>query len=217
MRPLTLDTPKPLLKVAGKPIIEHLVSVLPKEAGELLVVVGYLGNKIKNYCGKNFLGRQVKYIEQEKKLGTFDALKKCEPFLEKGERFFLFYADDIHGGKGISGLLNYDLGLLISEAEKPEKFGVVSLNEDNSIRKIIEKPVRPKSNMVSSGAMLLDKKIFDFSPKVSASGKYYLSEAVSDMIKKYKIYAVRSSLWVPIGYPEDLKKAEEVLKVTNNK
>lgn len=213
MRPLTLKTPKPLLRVNGEPILEHIVRRLPGEINELIIVVGYLGEQIRDYCGNEFLGRRVRYVWQKKKLGTYHALKLCESLIENGEKFFILYADNIHGTEGIRSCLNHGYAVTIEESKNPKESGVVCLNDDNSISKIIEKPENPLSNLVSTGVLLLDSKIFKYEADLHLNGEYYLTDAVSKMLKDgYKIFAVKSTMWLPIGYPEDIRKAEKFLR-----
>lgn len=213
MRPLTLKTPKPLLKVGGSPILKHIVSRLPNVINELILVIGYLGEQIKDYCGDEFLGKQVHYVWQGKKLGTYHALKLCEPLIEKGERFFVLYADDIHGKEGIENCLNHKRALIVEEVEDPRKFGVVRLNSDNSIAEIIEKPEIPSSNLVSAGVLLLDSKIFEYEADLHPNGECYLTSALSKMLRDgHQIFAVKSTFWLPIGYPDDIKQAETILQ-----
>lgn len=213
MRPLTLETSKPLLKVGGKPILEHIVSRLPDAVNELVLVIGYMGDRIKDYCGDNFLGKQTQYVWQEKPLGTYHALKLCESLIGKDERFFVLCADDIHGKKGIENCLGHKYALVVAEVEDPRKFGVVRLNSDSSIAEITEKPENPSSNLVSTGILLLDSEIFKYRADPHPNGEYYLTDALSKMLKDgHKLFAVKSTMWLPIGYPEDIKKAEEALR-----
>ncbi len=214
MRPLTENTPKPLLKVAGKTILEQIISRLPEEISELILVVGYLGQQIVDFCGDEFLGRKVKYVWQEKKLGTFHALKLCQYLFEPSERFLMLFADDIHGAEGIAECVKYERALVVEETDEPWKFGIVQLGEDMSITDIVEKPEKnPPSNLASTGVLLLDTKIFDYEAEQHPNGEYYLTSALSKMLKSgHKVYAVKSTLWLPVGYPEDIKKAEERLK-----
>lgn len=212
MRPLTLTKPKALLETAGKPLIYHIVSRLPKAVDEIVLVVGYLGRQIMDYCGNEFMGKKMKYVWQEKKLGTYHALKICEPLIEKDEKFFMLFGDDIHGKEGLEECLEYGAALLVQEVNNPERFGVVTLNEDKSVAEFIEKPENPPTSLASTGAMLLDAKVFEHEADMHSNGEYYLTTSIAKMIKTgHKIYAVKSSMWLPIGYPEDLKKAEEML------
>lgn len=215
MRPLTLKTPKPLLKVGGRPILEHIVSRLPNEIDDLILVIGYLGEQIKNYCGNEFLGRRVRYVWQKEKLGTYHALKLCEPLIESDERFLVLYADDIQDTEEIRNCFDHERAMMVAKVEDPRKFGVVCLNSDNSISEIIEKPENPSSNLVSTGVLLLDSKIFEYKADMHPNGEYFLTNVISKMIKNnYQFFAVKSTLWLSIGYPEDIKKAEEFLRIT---
>lgn len=165
MRPLTLKTPKPLIKVAGRPILEHLVSRFPKEIDELILVVGYLGEQIKDYCGNSFLGRPVTYVWQKQKLGTYQALELCRPHLRESEPFLLFYSDDLVDEKTIRNLLEPELAVVCQVAEDPRPFGVVTPNDDFTIKTIVEKPEKPTSNLVMANGYKLTTKIFDYPPK----------------------------------------------------
>jgi len=212
MRPLTLNTPKPLLKVAGKTLLDYLLNGLPKEITELIIVIGYLGDKIKNYLGEEFLGKKVIYVHQRQKLGTFDALEHCESYLNKGN-FLMLYADDFHSPLNFKRLLKTGgLGVLLAEVPNPERFGVAVMNPDGTIKEIEEKPKNPKSNLVSCGPAVLNRKILNFPPPKHHTGEYFLPDSINLMIKAGStFYGVKSDWWIPIGYPEDLKKAEKFL------
>lgn len=213
MRPLTNDTPKPLLKIGNRPLLEQIVLRLPEIIDELILVVGYLGEQIKDYCGEEFLGRKVNYVWQKEKLGTFDALKRCKSLIDPGEKFLLLYADDIHGQEGIEECLKHDCALMVAEVADARKFGVVILNNDGTVAEVMEKPAQPPTNLVSTGVLLLNDKIFKYDVPRQPNGEYYLTDAISQMIKDgEKIFAIKSTLWLPIGYPEDLAKAEKILQ-----
>jgi NDP-sugar pyrophosphorylase family protein len=215
MRPLTLDTPKPLLKVASRPLIQHIVESLPLEIDELLIVIGYLGDKIRAFCGERFLGRKVRYVFQEKKLGTADALKRCRPYLKK-ERFLVLNGDDLFHPAELYECLKYKKALLVAEHHEPQRFGVVTLREDGTIARIVEKPEAPESNIVSTGALLTDEKIFDFEPERHPNGEYYVADMLDKMIRSgERVWAVKTAGWFPIATPEDLLLAENFLKEYN--
>lgn len=213
IRPLTDNTPKPMLKILNKPILAHILDSLPEEINEVILVVGYLKEKILNYFGNNFGRFQIQYVNQSGRLGTYHALTLCKDLIKDNERFLMLYADDLHGKEGLAKCVNYaEYSLLIFESENPNKFGAVELDETNYIIGIEEKPEHPRTNLVSTGVMVLDKNIFKYPARQHPNGEYYLTSSIDQMIQNgCKFKAIRSDFWIPIGYPEDISKAEKIL------
>ena len=215
MRPLTDTMPKPLVSVAGKPLLEHTLSRFPKEVDHFIIVVGYRGGMIQKYCGDNFLGRKVTYLRQEKPEGTYRAIELARPHLEEGERFFVVYADDLHGAEGIKRCLEYPRALLVSEVEDPRPFGVIEHDEKGEIVDIIEKPENPKTNLVSSGVLLLDTAIFNYPPDRHPNGEFYIPDAIRKMISAHPVSIVRGSFWKMMSSPADVADAERLFAEEN--
>src|SRR3989344_5376283 len=101
MRPLTNDKPKQLVELQGKPLLDHILNSLPEEISALIIVVGYKGDQIRTWYGVTHAGKPITYVEQTERKGTRHALSLCEPYIEKGEKFFYLYADDLHGREGV--------------------------------------------------------------------------------------------------------------------
>lgn len=216
MRPLTFTTPKPLLKINGKPILQHTLEQLKGLVDEVLVVVGYKGDMIKEYFGDEFEGLRIKYVYQEKPMGTGHALLQVKDYI-KG-RFLMMYGDDIYHAKDIERCLEYDLSMLVQKVGDPRRFGVVII-EDGKAKDIIEKPEEPISNTASVGVFVLNHTIFDLLEDLTLSkrGEYELPDAIRRFIKFNEVYCIPvENIWIPIAYPEDLKAAEERLKCLKN-
>lgn len=211
LRPLTENCPKPLVKVAGKPLLDHIVEALPSAVDEIIMVVGYLGGMLQEYCGDTFHGRKVTYIEQNEQNGTAKALWLCKPLLRG--RFLFMFADDIHGKHDIARITSYTRGMLTTSSDTPERFGVIVRNPDGTLAEMIEKPKHPPSNLVSTGVMVLDAHIFEFEPERPLDGEYYLTEVIERYAHAYPIAVVEEDLWIPIGYPDDIQKAEKKLLI----
>ena len=209
LRPLTDDRPKPLVLVAGKPLLDHIVEGLPSAIDELIIVVGYLGEQIRAYCGEKFHGRRVRYVEQTVQDGTARALWLVRDMLNG--RFLFMFADDIHGKNDIARVVSFSRGILTMPSDTPERFGVIVRNPDGTLAEMIEKPTHPPSNLVSTGVMVLDRHIFEFEPERPVNGEYYLTEVLERYARKYPVAVVEEHLWLPIGYPEDIAKAEVAL------
>jgi len=210
LRPLTNDCPKPLVKVAGEAILDHIVRALPDEITELIIVVGYCGDQVRAYCGDRFHDRNVLYVEQENQLGTAHALKLCELYLTG--RFLVMLGDDIHSKKDIERALQHDRTVLVAVSENPERFGVIIRNDDGTLSEIVEKPANPSSNLVSTGTMVLDMAIFRHQVEPASNGEYYLSHMLESYAKDTPVHVVIEESWIPIGYPEDIARAEDILK-----
>ncbi len=211
MRPLTFDTPKPLLKVLGKSLIQYTFEAMPDSVDEVVVVVGYKKEQIQAFLGTEFLGRRVTYVVQEAVTGTADALMLARPHLGEGA-FLSFYADDIYAKADVEKLLAHRYGVLVAEVSDPRAFGVVELAPDGRLVSFEEKPEHPKSNLVSTGAFLLDEKMFSYSaPKNEKTGERYIVDMVMGLAHNEPFYGVLTNTWIPVGHPEDLKKAEQQL------
>lgn len=211
LRPLTSNKPKPLVEVAGQPLLFHAIKSLPEEVDKFIVVIGYEGEQIKKFLGDNFLGRPITYVWQHERKGTYHALLLCRPLLEEHERFLILYADDLTDQLTIKWCLAHELAAATKIVPDPSRFGVVLLNDDGSIKEVIEKPEQPISNVILTNAIVLNTKIFKYDPSL-VKNEFHISTVIAAMAKEYKIMAVPVNFWFPIATPEDVKKAEEILK-----
>lgn len=216
MLPLTLEKPKPMLEVLGKPLLAYIIESMPDEVDEILIVVGYKREVIENYFGESYDGKKINYIVQEKKTGTGDAIFLCRPYLKEGERFLLSWADDIYDKESITRCLSHRYCFLLAEASDPRRYGVILVNEDGSIKEIEEKPEHPKSKLIAPGIYILDTDIYDYSPEV-IHGENHLTPMLSGFARDHKVYTEKTDFWVTIGFPEDLKVAEGKIRERNEK
>jgi len=126
MLPLTAFTPKPLLEVGGKPIIYHVLNALPPEIDDIIIVVKYLGDKIKKRIGRYYKGIKIKYATGSDK-GNAYSFMNTKKYL-KDERFLLIYGDEIPNPEDIKKCLSRDLSILTYGDSI--KDGVMVLNTD---------------------------------------------------------------------------------------
>jgi len=214
LRPLTETVPKPLVTVNNKTLIDHIAEAMPSSIDEFIIVVGYKGEMIREYCGSEFHGRPVTYIEQTEINGPAKALWLTKDLI-KG-RFLFMFADDIHGKDDLARAVSFSRSILATVSDNPERFGVIVRNPDGTIAEMIEKPTSPSSNLVATGPMVLDKNIFDFSPEAPINNEYFMPEIIMRYKEKYPIAVVEEELWLAIGYPEDIERAERKIKIANN-
>lgn len=209
LRPLTDNTPKPLVKVAGKTLLDHIVEAFPSAIKEIIIVTGYKGEMIREYCGDVFHGRPVTYVEQTEINGPAQALWLCKQHIHG--RFLFMFADDIHGAQDLARAVSFSRSILATTSNTPERFGVIVRNPDGTIADMEEKPSSPSSNLVATGPMVLDEHIFAYTPEAPINGEYFMPEIIMRYKDKYPLAVVEEQLWIPIGYPEDIEYAEKLL------
>ena len=216
MLPLTLERPKQLVEVAGLPLIDHVLRALPAEIDEVIMVVGYKAAMLQEHIGTMYEGRKIRYVHQWMPAGTAHALSLARPFLDG--RFLLMNTDDIMGKKALEDAITHPLAILVSPHEYPENFGVVKVRENGTLEEIQEKPEYPATNLVSTGAMVLDERIFAYEAPRHVSGEYYMTAPLEAMAKEHDVVVVTQPLWIPVGCPEDIAIAEARLNdIEDNK
>ncbi|EKD58964.1 MAG: hypothetical protein ACD_56C00017G0002 [uncultured bacterium] len=209
MGELTNDVPKPMLQIKGKPILAHKIEELPKEIDEVILIVGYLGNKIQEYFGNFYAGRKISYIVQEELNGTGGAVHLAKDLIK--DDFLVMMGDDLYVRGDIEKIMKYDFALLGLEVENPRKFGVIMLDDDGTAKEIIEKPNIDGPALANIGLYKMKKEFFDYPLVKISETEYGLPQTMMRMKDKHKIVIEQATDWFPIGNPDDLKKAEEII------
>ena len=209
--PLTITKPKPLLKVANKTLLEHNLDNLNDIVDEVIIVVGYKKDLIKQYIGNKYKNLRIRYIEQKQQLGTAHALHLAEHYIK--DKFILMAGDDIYSKEDIRNCIKHRYSILVLRVENPQNFGVV-IENNGILVDFIEKPNKFISNLVSTSFYILDKKIFRHIKQIKKSSRneYEIPEAIKLLAKDEKIYCIKGKKWIPIGYPWDLLKADNLLR-----
>ena len=208
---LTENTPKPLLKIGEKPILQHVFESLPSEIDEVLVVVKYLGNKIKEYFGNNFSNFKIQYVEQGETAGTAGALWSARSWLDS-KPFLVINSDDLYSLDDLQILIKHDLaiGLYSVEAADGNFYGVRLDGQGNLCG--FEKGAADKK-LVATGAYMLDQRIFNYEPVKIKNGEYGLPQTLLKLALDYPVSGVMMKNWFSGNTTEDLKKMEKFLKL----
>jgi len=211
LKPFTEDMPKVMLPIANKPILEYVVKALVENGiSNIIMVVGYKKESIMNYFGE---GRKwnanIVYAIQEKQLGTGHALLQAERHV-KGREILILPGDNIIDKGSISKLISSDGPcLIIDESELPSKYGVVEMENDVVI-KLIEKPERAESNLISTGIYKFEKEIFKIVRENVEAGENKLTDALQFFIENRKLKGIKvDGQWKDIVYPWNLLEANE--------
>ncbi len=208
MRPLTEMLPKPLVRVCGVPILTHVLEALPSEVDEVVLVVKYRKDDLRAQYGNEYAGTRIVYVEQGEPDGTGGALLSAQDVLD--DRFMVILADDLHGPDALRALIREDLAVLAARVDDPRHFGVIVQSESGVLVEIKEKPEDPSSNLVNTGAMMLDRRIFAcVTPMVG--GEVRLTDMLTLLAERAPVQVVEQSAWCPVGRPEDISLAEAYL------
>lgn len=215
MRPITYTTPKPLIPILGKPIIQYNFDILKGHVDEIVIVVGHLKEKIIEYFGDSYEGIKLSYVVQKQIRGTADAVREVRDFIP--DKFILLMGDSIYDRVDLEACLKQELSILAMEVAEPQKFGIFRLKGDLMVE-LVEKPKEYISNLANAALYVLDKEIFAEIDKLQPSprGEYELTDALTSLAQRRPIHCVKSTgYWIPIGYPDDIQKAEQILKQHN--
>ncbi|MSR78567.1 MAG: hypothetical protein EXS59_00250 [Candidatus Taylorbacteria bacterium] len=210
MKALTENLPKPLLTILGNNLIEHKIDILPREIGEVIIVTGYLGEKIKKHFGDNFKGRKISYVEQTDLLGTMMALKQAEMLLEG--RFMVMMGDDIYSKEDVASCLKHDWAVLVKKMEEKGRGARVAVDDKNHITDIVEGAELEPGMLNNAGLYVIDTDIFKYPLVQIPSGEFGLPQTLAKAAKDFEISIVESKSWHQITSPEDLEKVEKALE-----
>ena len=220
LRPLTLTRPKHMISVGGKPILEHCLTAI-KACGinDVIIVVNYMADNIRSYFGSGEkLGLKIEYAYQKSVIGTGNAVGVAEPYVE--EDFLLVYGDLLFTPEALKKVLSLhkrkrpSATLTVVSVEKPEDYGIVELEAEGQVKRIIEKPQREEAptNLANAGLYVFSTEIFEKASRISTSsrGEWEITDAITLLLKEKKpVFAAEISKdeWFDIGRPWDLLEA----------
>lgn len=208
LQPLTLDVPKPLLKISERSILEIIIGQL-RDAGikEIIITTWYKSEAIKNQLKDGSqLGVKIAYIKEKKKLGTAGALSLANEYLSDP---FLVVNGDILTKLNFEHLLSFhydseaELTVAIRQYDFEVPFGVVEIEHDKVI-KITEKPL--VKLLINAGIYLMDKSVIDLIPKGRSFDMPDLIQRLLDGRRKVCVFPIQE-YWLDVGRISDLEKA----------
>ncbi len=175
LRPHTLQTPKPLLRVAGRPLLDWTLGALPPVVDRVLVVVHYLADQIEAYLqGQEHFGEWLT-VHQAVPRGTGDALRACRQQI-RSSRFMVLNGDDLYGARDLAALVGCPAAVLVHPVDEPRRFGIAFVHPDGTLERLVEKPDLDGRQLANTGAYLFPREVFETEPKLSTRQTMNLQE-----------------------------------------
>lgn len=223
LRPHTHTLPKALVPVAGKPILGHILDeLIPLGIDEVVLVVGYLGDKIVQYVSSHY-GLKVRFVEQQERLGLGHAVYLAQSALHLDEPVLIVLGDTIFRAKLAPVLAGKVSALGVRPVDDPTKFGIVELDEHHRIRRLVEKPAHPTSNLAIVGLYYVqhpDRLMAALDEVIRrdqrVKGEYQLTDGLQHMIEagdEWDTFPVDE--WYDCGNPQTLLTTNHVLLAEN--
>jgi len=169
LRPLTSNHPKPMLPMANRPMMEHVIGLLRRHGfTEIIVTVAFMANAIRNYFGDGSqLGVDISYAVEETPLGTAGSVANARSLLDEP---FMVISGDVLTDIDLSAVVAFHqekgalATLALKAVEDPLEFGIVITEPDGAIERFLEKPSWGQvfSDTINTGIYVLEPEIFDF-------------------------------------------------------
>ncbi len=207
MKELTDEVPKPLLKVCGKSLLEHKIENLPECIDEVIIVVGYLHEKIREALGSSCAGRTITYIYMEELNGTAPALALCKDVL-KGKCLVLM-GDDLYGKEDMARAVEHDWYVGLQVADAPFAGGNMKV-ENGLLRQIIEGGGQA-GEYVNTGIYVVSPELFSYEMVQLPGGEYGLPQTIALLAQDIPVNVGVVDTWIRVTAPEDLEYAENAL------
>ena len=225
--PHTHTKPKPMVYIAGKPIIGHILDrMIDLEPEEIILVVGYHKEQLISYVREHYEGTfNIRYVEQEKRLGlghsvyiTREYARDSDIMIALGDMIFKTGYIDFYKKHTKNKECAGSIG--VKEVDEPRKYGIVEIeNTSTCVKKLEEKPEKPASNLGIAGVYFIkdSEKLFDIleqmiSNEKTTRGEYQLTDALQEMIQQgFRLKTFEVSSWYDCGLARTLLETNQVL------
>jgi mannose-1-phosphate guanylyltransferase len=214
LMPLTTNTPKPMLEVAGVPFTEHQIRKAAQAGiSEIVLATSYKAELFEPYFGNGEkFGIRIKYAVENKALGTGGGIRNAAKFLDPCDQVVIFNGDvlsahDLRAQLKFHEDNNADVSLYLTEVADARAYGCVEITPDNRVKSFLEKMENPISNLINAGCYIFKSSVIEQIPsdQVVSIERESFPALLSAGAKVYGY--IDNSYWLDIGTPSALVKA----------
>ena len=207
---LTKKTPKPLLMVNEKTLLEYKLDILPKEIDEVIIIVGYMKEKIIDLLGNKYNNKKITYEEQKELLGTGHALHMCKKYLK--EKFIVLMGDDFYAKKDIEKCIQHENCILVKKVKEKTTAAKVVMDENNNLKEIIE-GVSEENILINTGLYVLQPYFFGYDLVAIKGGKEFgLPQTIISLLSDHPVAIEEASFWMQINTEKELETARKIIE-----
>ncbi|APX95594.1 bifunctional sugar-1-phosphate nucleotidylyltransferase/acetyltransferase [Natronorubrum daqingense] len=208
IRPLSHSVPKPMLPVADRPLVAHTIdAAIDAGADEIVLVIGYEADTVREYFGPEYRGVPVSYAVQTEQAGTADAVNAASEHLDGP--FAVLNGDNLYDPAAIAQLFEQCPAVCAIEVDDPRNYGVLSTDGD-SVSGIVEKPADPPTNLANAGAYAFPEAARKWlEVPESDRGEHEITDVLATVIDEFDVSPVTLSRWLDVGRPWELLEANE--------
>ena len=225
LRPHTYTQPKPLIPVAGKPILGHIIDeLIAADFTEFVFIIGYLGEKVKYFVEKNYEHLNCQFILQSEREGLGHAVWTAREAIQHEDELFIVLGDTVFDTNLRPMIESSTTCFGVKEVADPRNFGIVGLDEKGFVKKVVEKPRIPHSNLALVGLYkikevneLLMALQYNIENNIRTNGEFQLADALQHMIDAgVKMTTIAVKNWFDCGKKEILLETNAMLLQKNN-
>ncbi|WP_137286975.1 bifunctional sugar-1-phosphate nucleotidylyltransferase/acetyltransferase [Halorussus salinisoli] len=208
IRPLSASLPKPMLPVADRPLVAHTADAAVRAgADELILVVGYEADAVRDYFGEEYAGVPVGYAVQETQAGTADAVHAAADRLDGP--FAVLNGDNLYDPEAIADLFAAGPAVGAARVENPSNYGVLS-TKGGVVTDIVEKPADPPTDLANAGAYAFPEEARAWlDVPESERGEREITDVLARAIEEYDVSYTAMDGWLDVGRPWELLEANE--------
>ena len=220
LRPHTFTKPKPLINVAGKPMLGHVLDTFQalEDVDEIIFIVGHLGEQIEEYVAKEYPHLRARYFEQQELNGQSTAIYLAREILH-GPMLMAFVDTIVKTDLAHLKDETVDAVTWVKAVDDPRRFGVAEVGPDDLVKRLIEKPSDKRNNLVvvgfyyfKQGELLIEAIREQIERDIRTQNEYFLADAINLLLERgLKMRVQRVEVWLDCGKTETVLETNRYL------